>query len=65
MDSSGNYVEDDEPISDGILDQFDRNLEAKGLGDDYFRKMDDELKEMKLEREIHDFEVDKILNEED
>lgn len=64
MDSSGNYVEDDEPISDGILDQFDRNLEAKGLGDDYFRKMDDELKEMKLEREIHDFEVDKILNEE-
>lgn len=65
MDSSGNYVEDDEPISDGILDQFDRNLEAKGLGDDYFRKMDDELKKMKLEREIHDFEVDKILNEED
>lgn len=65
MGRSGESMDDDESVSDDILDQFDRDLEAKGLGDDYFRKMDDELKEMKLEREIHDFEVDKILNEED
>lgn len=65
LGSSDESMDDGEPSSDDIFDQFDRDLEAKGLGDDYFRKLDDELKEMKLEREIHDFEIDKMLNEED
>lgn len=57
--------DDEEPISDEILDKFDRDLEAKGLGDAYFQKKEEQLKEMELSHELHEFAIDEMLNEED
>lgn len=56
---------DEELISDEILDKFDRDLEAKGLGDAYFQKKEEQLKEMELANELHEFAIDEMLNEED
>ena len=55
--------DDEECVSDEILDKFDKTLEEKGLGDDYFRKKEERLKEMKLEHELHEFAIDEMLNE--
>ena len=55
--------DDEEAISDEILDKFDKTLEEKGLGDDYFRKKEERLKEMDLEHELHEFAIDEMLNE--
>ena len=38
--------DDEECVSDEILDKFDKALEEKGLGDDYFRKKEERLKEI-------------------
>ena len=55
--------DDEECVSDEILDKFDKTLEEKGLGDDYFRKKEERLKEMDLEHELHEFAIDEMLNE--
>lgn len=55
--------DDEECVSDEILDKFDKALEEKGLGDDYFRKKEERLKEMELEHELHEFAIDEMLNE--
>lgn len=55
--------DDEERVSDEILDKFDKALEEKGLGDDYFRKKEERLKEMDLEHELHEFAIDVMLNE--
>ena len=55
--------DDEECVSDEILDKFDKTLEEKGLGDDYFRKKEERLKEMELEHELHEFAIDEMLNE--
>lgn len=55
--------DDEECVSDEILDKFDKALEEKGLGDDYFQKKEERLKEMKLEHELHEFAIDEMLNE--
>ena len=39
------------------------SLEDIGLGDDYFRKKEERLKEMDLEHELHEFAIDEMLNE--
>ena len=55
--------DDEECVSDEILDKFDKTLEEKGLGDDYFQKKEERLKEMELEHELHEFAIDEMLNE--
>lgn len=55
----------EEPVSDEILDKFDKTLEEKGLGDAYFQKLEKQLKEQELEHELHEFAIDEMLNEED
>ena len=55
--------DDEECVSDEILDKFNKTLEEKGLGDDYFRKKEERLKEMDLEHELHEFAIDEMLNE--
>ena len=56
--------DDEECVSDEVLDNFDKALEEKGLGENYFRKKEERLKEMELEHELHEFEIDKMLSEE-
>ncbi|QUR45564.1 hypothetical protein FQN58_21385 [Bacteroides xylanisolvens] len=56
--------DDEECVSDEILDNFDKALEEKGFGENYFRKKEKRLKEMELEHELHEFEIDKMLSEE-
>lgn len=56
--------EAEKTVPNEILDKFDKDLEAKGLGDDYFQKKEEQLKEMELEHENHEFEIDKMLDEE-
>lgn len=56
-------IDNEECVSDEILDKFDKALEEKGLGDDYFRKKEERLKEMELEHELHEFAIDEMLNE--
>ena len=55
--------DDEECVSDEILDKFDKALEEKGLGDDYFQKKEERLKGMELEHELHEFAIDEMLNE--
>ena len=54
--------DDEECVSDEALDNFDKALEEKGLGENYFRKKEERLKEMELEHELHEFEIDKMLS---
>lgn len=56
--------DDEECVSDEVLDNFDKALEEKGFGENYFRKKEERLKEMELEHELHEFEIDKMLSEE-
>lgn len=56
---------EEKTASDDILEKFDKDLESKGLGDDYFQKKEEQLKEMELEHEIHEFTIDEMLSEED
>ena len=55
--------DDEECVSDEILDKFDKTLEEKGLGDDYFQKKEERLKEMELKHELHEFDIDEMPNE--
>ena len=55
--------DDEECVSDEILDKFDKKKKKKGLGDDYFQKKEERLKEMELEHELHEFAIDEMLNE--
>ena len=59
----GRILTDEECVSDEILDKFDKTLEEKDLGDDYFQKKEERLKEMELEHELHEFAIDEMLNE--
>ncbi|MGM9705905.1 MAG: hypothetical protein ACI3YB_07980 [Prevotella sp.] len=52
-----------QPVYGQLIDKFDKTLEEKGLGDDYFRKKEEQLKEMELEHELHEFAIDEMLNE--
>ena len=56
--------DDEECVSDEILDNFDKALEEKVFGEIYFRNKEKRLKEMELEHELHEFEIDKMLSEE-
>ena len=47
-----------------VYDNFDKALKGKGLGEDYFRKKKERLKEMELEHELHEFAIDEMLDEE-
>ena len=56
--------DDDEEISDEIIDMFDKTLEEKGLGDAYFDRLERKLKEheeAQKERELYIDEVKWIL----
>lgn len=64
LDEPDENNNEEESLSDEILDNFDRTLEEKGLGENYFRKKEERLKEMELEHELHEFEIDKMLSEE-
>ena len=46
-----------------MLSALDESIDEKGLGDDYFRKKEERLKEMDLEHELHEFAIDEMLNE--
>lgn len=41
-----------QPVYGQLIDKFDKTLEEKGLGDDYFRKKEEQLKEMELEHDL-------------
>lgn len=56
--------DDEKCVSDEVLDNFDKALKGKGLGEDYFRKKKERLKEMELEHELHEFAIDEMLDEE-
>lgn len=64
LDEPDENNNEEESLSDEILDNFDRTLEEKGLGENYFRKKEERLKERELEHELHEFEIDKMLSEE-
>lgn len=64
LDKPDENNNEEKSASDDILDKFDKDLEARGLGEDYFQKKEKRLKEMELEHEIHEFEIDKMLDEE-
>ena len=57
--------DDEECVSDEILDKFDKALERKMVWVMY--KISEErrngLKEMELEHELHEFAIDEMLNE--
>jgi DNA replicative helicase MCM subunit Mcm2 (Cdc46/Mcm family) len=56
--------DDDEEISDEIIDMFDKTLEEKGLGDAYFERLERNIKEheeAQKERELYIDEVKWIL----
>lgn len=56
--------DDDEEISDEIIDMFDKTLEEKGLGDAYFERLERNIKEheeAQRERELYIDEVKWIL----
>ena len=56
--------DDEEEFSDEIIDMFDKTLEAKGLGDAYFERLERNIKEheeAQRERELYIDEVKWIL----
>ena len=42
-----NEDDDEEEISDEIIDMFDKTLEAKGLGDAYFERISKNMRKLK------------------
>ena len=64
LDDCDEVDDEEEETSDEIIDMFDKALEAKGLGDAYFDRLEREIKEheeAKVERELY---IDEVLNEE-
>lgn len=55
--------DNEERASDAILNNFDKALEEKGFGEDYFQKKEERLKEMELEHGLHEFAIDEMLDE--
>lgn len=64
LDEPDENNNEEKSVSDDILDKFDKDLEAKGLGEGYFLNKEKRLKEMELEHELHEFAINKMLNEE-
>ena len=56
--------DDEEEISDEIIDLFDKILEAKGLGDAYFDRLERRIKEHKEAQKERELYIDAVLNEE-
>ena len=56
--------DDDEEISDEIIDMFDKTLEEKGLGDAYFDRLERKLKEHEEAQRERELYIDEVLNEE-
>ncbi len=56
--------DDDEEISDEIIDMFDKTLEEKGLGDAYFDRLERKLKEHEEAQKERELYIDEVLNEE-
>ena len=56
--------DDDEEISDEIIDMFDKTLEEKGLGDAYFERLERKLKEHEEAQKERELYIDAVLNEE-
>lgn len=59
-----NGDDDEEEISDEIIDLFDKTLEAKGLGDAYFDRLERRIKEHKEAQKERELYIDAVLNEE-
>ena len=56
--------DDDEEISDEIIDMFDKTLEEKGLGDAYFERLERKIKEHEEAQKERELYIDEVLNEE-
>lgn len=56
--------DDDEEISDEIIDMFDKTLEEKGLGDAYFERLERNIKEHEEAQKERELYIDEVLNEE-
>lgn len=56
--------DDDEEISDEIIDMFDKTLEEKGLGDAYFDRLERRIREHKEAQKERELYIDEVLNEE-
>ena len=59
-----NGDDDEEEISDEIIDLFDKTLEAKGLGDAYFDRLERRIREHKEAQKERELYIDAVLNEE-
>ena len=59
-----NEDDEEEEISDEIIDMFDKTLEAKGLGDAYFERLARKIKEHEEAQKEREFYIDEMLNEE-
>ena len=59
-----NEDDDEEEISDEIIDMFDKTLEAKGLGDAYFERLERNIKEHEDAQKERELYIDEVLNEE-
>ena len=56
--------DDEEEISDEIIDMFDKTLEEKGLGDAYFERLERNIKEHEDAQKERELYIDEVLNEE-
>ena len=56
-----NEDDDEEEISDEIIDMFDKTLEAKGLGDVYFERLERKLKEHEAAQQERELYIDEVL----
>ncbi|WP_018665766.1 hypothetical protein [Bacteroides gallinarum] len=65
IDDENDEPETDDSWADKILAQYDRTLEEKGLGEDYFRKIEKELEDWEQEKKESEALIEKLLNEED
>lgn len=54
---------DNDSDLDEIIDQLNKIFEEKGLGDDYFSKIEERLKEMELEYGLYQLAIYEMLNE--
>lgn len=59
-----NEDDDEEEISDEIIDMFDKTLEEKGLGDAYFERLERNIKEHEEAQKERELYIDEVLNEE-
>ena len=59
-----NEDDDEEEISDEIIDMFDKTLEEKGLGDAYFERLERNIKEHEEAQKERELYIEEVLNEE-